>query len=187
MCVETRLFYPTITQRSCHVLHCTYIPYVAIYYMFNIEEIQAALSTLYSTIKKSILHGKSAYSVRLLYSECALKHGCFIRRYHSDPAMYSTVPTSLTLPSTICSIYKNFKLHYQRYILLLKTLFYIGKVRTVCAYFAHNACWNTDVLSDKITAILPCTALYLHLLLFHLLYVQYRRISSCIINAIFYY
>ena len=118
MHVETRMFYRKISQRSCHVQHCTYFPYLAIYYMFNIEEFQAALSTLYSTIKKSILHGKSAYSMRLHCTECALKHGCFITLYDSDPAMYSTVPTSLILPSFICSMKKNFKLHYQRYYLL---------------------------------------------------------------------
>ena len=60
--------------------------------MFNIQEFQAALSTIYSTISKSILHGESAYSVRFHCTECALKHGCFIRRYRSDPTMYSTVP-----------------------------------------------------------------------------------------------
>ena len=87
MYVETRMFYRTISQRSCHVQHCTYIPHFAIFYMFNIEEFQAALSTLYSTIKKSILHGKSAYSVRLHCTECALKQGSFIRQYRSDPAM----------------------------------------------------------------------------------------------------
>ena len=87
MRVETRLFYPTISQQSFEVLHCTYIPYFAIFYMFNIEEFQAALSTLYSTLSKSILHGKSANSMHLHCTECALKQGCFIRRYHSDPAM----------------------------------------------------------------------------------------------------
>ena len=59
--------------------------------MFNIQEFQAALSMLYSTVSKSILHGKSAYSVCLHCTECALKHGPFIRRYRSDPIMYSTV------------------------------------------------------------------------------------------------
>merc|ERR1711911_198235 len=62
----------------------------------------------------------------------------------------------------------------------------MGKVRTVCAKFALNSRRNTVVLSDDITAILRCTALYLHPLFCHLLYVQCRRILSCIINAIFY-
>ena len=39
-----------------------------------------------------ILHGKSAYSVPLHCKECALKDGCFFRRYPSDPAMYRSVP-----------------------------------------------------------------------------------------------
>merc|ERR1711911_277798 len=104
MRVETRLFYPTISLRSCDVQNCTYIPYFAIFYMFHEEEFQAALSTLFSTVSQSILHEKSAYSVRLHCTECALKHGCFIRRYHNDHSMYCTVPTSLIFPSIICSI-----------------------------------------------------------------------------------
>ena len=59
--------------------------------MFNIKKYQAALSTLDAAVSKSILHGKSAYSVCLHCTECALKHGPLIRRYRSDPIMYSTV------------------------------------------------------------------------------------------------
>ena len=62
--------------------------------MFNIQEFQVSLSTLYSNVSKGILPGKSAYSVCLFCTECAMKHGCFIRQYHSDPAIYGTVPTS---------------------------------------------------------------------------------------------
>ena len=165
--VESRVFYPTISQRSCHVQHSTCNQNVAIYSMFNIQEFQAAFSPLCCTVSTCILHGKTGYSVRsvfhsivqnvrwitgvlandiaailpckalyvqpkcshtlhvqhtrvsswffniILYckqvcftqkkcihcaygvflhcTECTLYHGCFIPRYSSDPAMYSTL------------------------------------------------------------------------------------------------
>ena len=167
MHVVSRVFYTTISQRSCHVQHPSCNQNVPIHYMFNIQEFQTAFPTLHCIVSKCILHGKSAYSVhtvcfsiaqnvrwitgllsndiaairpytalylqpicgRTLYiqytrvlncffnttlyckkayftwekciqcaydvflhcKECALNHGCFIRRYRSDPTMYSTL------------------------------------------------------------------------------------------------
>ena len=85
MRVERRLFYPKISKRSYYVKHCTCTQKVAIHSMFNIIEFQACFQRI-------ILHGKSAYSVHLHCRECALKDGCFNRRYRSDLAMLSTVP-----------------------------------------------------------------------------------------------
>ena len=79
---KTKVFYPTIYQRSCHVPHSTFSQKNKIN---NIQEFQAAFSTLYCTVGKCILHRKSAYSVRLHYKECSLKIRCFIREYLSDP------------------------------------------------------------------------------------------------------
>ena len=81
---KTKVFYPTIYQRSCHVPHSTFSQKNKIN-IFNIQEFQAAFSTLYCTVGKCILHRKSAYSVRLHYKECSLKIRCFIREYLSDP------------------------------------------------------------------------------------------------------
>ena len=157
------MFYPTISQRSCHVKHSTCNQNVAIHSLFNIQEFQAAFSPLYFTVSKCILHKKSTYSVHTVCSyiaqnarwitgvlsndiaailtctalyvkpkcsrtlhvqytrvtncifnttfyckttyftwekwvqcaygvflhctECALNHGCFSRRYRSDPTM----------------------------------------------------------------------------------------------------
>ena len=89
---ERRVFYPKILKRSCNVQHCTCTQKVAMHCMFNIKELQACFSTLYYTLSKYILHGNSAYSVGLHCRGCALNDGCFIRRYRSDPSMYSTVP-----------------------------------------------------------------------------------------------
>ena len=50
---------------------------------------------------------------------------------------------------------------FQRYILLYATVFHKGKVRTVWAYYAENASWETVVLCDDIAVILPYRALYL--------------------------
>ena len=165
MHVVSRVFYTTISKRSCHVQHSTCNQNVAIHPMFNNQEFQAAFSPLYCTVCKWILHGKKAYSVHTVCSciaqnvrwitvvlsndiaailpctalyvqpkcnqtlnfqyirvsnfifntilyckqayftcekwvqcafgvflhcrECALNYGCFIRRYRSDPSMYS--------------------------------------------------------------------------------------------------
>ena len=40
--VETRLFYPTISQRSCHIQHCTYIQYIAIQQYFQYTGISSS-------------------------------------------------------------------------------------------------------------------------------------------------
>ena len=126
------------------------------------------------------IHGKSAYSVRLYCRKCALKDGCFIRRYHSESAMYITQHSLqwTSISSWTCTVL----LH--RYIVLIAIVFYLGKVLTVCAYIAENARWKTGVLFDDIPAILPCTALYLHLKYIHLFYVQYTRVSSWFLISI---
>merc|ERR1711911_281639 len=63
--------------------------------MFNIQEFQAAFSPLYCTVKKVYFTWEKciecAYGVFLHCKECALNSGCFIQRYRSDPAMYSTL------------------------------------------------------------------------------------------------
>ena len=64
MRVESRVFYPTISQRSWHVQHSTCNQNVALHSMFNILELQTAFSTLHCTVKQRILHEKSAYSVK---------------------------------------------------------------------------------------------------------------------------
>merc|ERR1711911_449197 len=71
MRVESRVFYPTISQRSCHVKQSTCNQNVSIHSMFNIQEFQAAFSPLYCTVRQSILHGKSAYGVHTVCSYIA--------------------------------------------------------------------------------------------------------------------
>merc|ERR1711911_80035 len=95
MRVERRVFYPKLSPRSCYVQHCTCTQKVAMHSAFNIKECQPAFLTLYYTISKCNLHGNSACSMRFNWKECASKEGCFIRRYHSDPAIYSTVPAPI--------------------------------------------------------------------------------------------
>ena len=73
-----------------------------------------------------------AYGVFLHCTECALIHGCFIQRYRSDPAMYSTLPAFIMKPDTLCSIYKSHKMLSQHNIVLLASVFYMEKVHTVC-------------------------------------------------------
>ena len=73
--VETRMNFFTISKRSCHIQHCTYIQCIAILLYVQYTIISSFLSTLYCTVSKSILHWKSVYSVRLHCTEWALKHG----------------------------------------------------------------------------------------------------------------
>ena len=76
---------------------------------------------------------------------------------------------------------------FQRYIILLASVFYMEIVRAVFVFIAQNARRNKDVLSEDIGAILLYTALYLHPKSSHALYVQYKRVSSWFFNAILYY
>merc|ERR1711911_485886 len=71
MRVASRVFYPMISQRSCHVQHSTCNQNVAKHSMFNIQEFQAAFSPLYCTLRQNILHGKSPYSVHTMCSYIA--------------------------------------------------------------------------------------------------------------------
>ena len=68
MRVESRVFYPTISQRSCHVMHSTCNQNVAIHSMFNIQEFQASFSLWYCTVSKCILHRKIWYSLHKVCS-----------------------------------------------------------------------------------------------------------------------
>ena len=92
MRVERRVFYPKISQRSSYVQHSTCTQIVAMHSLFYKKEFQPAFLTLYYTISKCILHGNSACSMRFHCTKCASEEGCIIRRYRSDPVMYSTVP-----------------------------------------------------------------------------------------------
>ena len=76
---------------------------------------------------------------------------------------------------------------FQRNIILLVSVFYKGKVRTVCVCIAENANRKKGVLSEDIVAILLCTELYLHPKISHALNVQNERVSLWFFNAILYY
>ena len=93
MRVETTVFYPKISQRSFHVLHRFCIQYVAMHSKINIKEFQAAFITGCISVNNCILLRVTIYSFRFNPTECSLKRNYFIRRYRSDPAMYSTLPT----------------------------------------------------------------------------------------------
>ena len=71
MCVESRVFYPTISQRSCHVQQSTLSQNTAEQSVFNIQEFQTAFSTLHCTVRQRILHWKSGYSVHTVCSYIA--------------------------------------------------------------------------------------------------------------------
>ena len=68
MCVESRIFYPTISQRSFLVQHSTCNQNVFIHSIFNIQEFQASFSLWYCTVSKCILHRKIWYSLHKVCS-----------------------------------------------------------------------------------------------------------------------
>merc|ERR1711911_440529 len=83
--------------------------------MFNMQEFQNAFSTLHCTVSKHIyMSVQCAYGVFLHCTECALNHECFMPRYRSDPALYSTLTATKMYSYTLFLIYKSFKLlfHY---------------------------------------------------------------------------
>ena len=78
---ETRVFYPTISHRSCHVQHSTLQPTLHVQYTRVSScffTIRMYYKQVYFTWEKWI---QCAYGVFLHCRNCALKHGCFIRRY----------------------------------------------------------------------------------------------------------
>ena len=59
-------------------------------------------------------------------------------------------------------------------------------VHTVCSCIAQNVRWSTVVLSNDITAILPCTAHYLQPECSRTLHFQYTRVSKSFFNTTLY-
>ena len=68
---------------------------------------------------------------------------------------------------------------FQRYIILLASVLYMGIVRAVCVFIGENARRKKGVLSEDIAAILLCTKLYLHPKGSHALFVYYSKVPSC--------
>merc|ERR1711946_86221 len=89
-----------------------------------------------------------------------------------QPAFLTLYYTISILPCTLCSILNSFIVVFQRYIILLASIFYMGIVSAVCVFIAENARRKKGVLSEDIAAILLCTALYLHPKSSHALYVH---------------
>ena len=86
MHVVSRVFYATISQRSCHVQHSTCNKNVAIHSKFNTQEFQAGFSTLYCTVSKCVLHRKSVYTVHTVFSYIAEKARCITGVLYHDIA-----------------------------------------------------------------------------------------------------
>merc|ERR1711911_464630 len=86
MFVESRVFYPTISQRCCHVQHSTFSQNTAGQSVFNKQEFQTAFSTLYCTVRQRIIHGKSGYSVHSVCSYIAQNVLCITSVLSNDIA-----------------------------------------------------------------------------------------------------
>ena len=122
MCVESRSFYPTISQRSCHVQHTTCSHNAAWFLVFNIYEFQAAFSTLNCTVSKCILLEKSAYNGHTVCS-CTAQNVRWItvvlcNYIAAILPCTKQKPAAIKRPDTLCSIYKTFKQFYHYNIVL---------------------------------------------------------------------
>ena len=93
--------------------HTLYVQYTRVSRFFF--TIILYCKTAYYTWEKWV---QCAYGVFLHCTECALNNGSFIQRYHSDPSMYSTLPSAKLQPDSLFSIYKSFKLLFHHYIVL---------------------------------------------------------------------
>ena len=193
MRVESRVFYPTISQRSCHVQHSTLGQNTAEQSVFNIQEFQTAFSTLHCTVRQRILNGKSGYSVHTVCSYIAQNARLITGLLSNNIAAI--------LPCTALYVQSKCKhtLHVQHtrfqaaslplYCTVSKFILH-GKsgysVHTVCSYIAQNVLCITSVLSNDIAAILPCKARYVQPKFSHTLHFQYTRVSSCFFTIILY-
>jgi len=167
MHVESRVFYPTKSQRSCHVKHSTCNQNVAIHSMFNIQEFQVSFSPLYCTSSRCILHGKSGYSVHSVCSYIAQNVLCITSVLSNDIAAILPCKARYVQPKfshTLHFQYTRVSSCFFTIILYCKQVFLHGKsaysVYTVCSYIAKNVLCIASVLSNEIAAILQCTALY---------------------------
>ena len=86
MHVESRVFYTTISQRSCHVQHSTCSQNAAGHSFFNIQEFQTAFSTQHCTVSKCVLHRKSAYTVHSVCCYIAQNARCITGVLYHDIA-----------------------------------------------------------------------------------------------------
>ena len=119
MRVESRVFYPMILQRSCHVQQSTCKQNVAIHSMFNIQEFQAAFPPLYCTVSKCI----------------------FIRKVQT--VCIRCVPTLHRMRVESRVFYQEFQAGFSPLYCTVSKFIFHGKsadsVHTVCSYIAQNA------------------------------------------------
>ena len=99
-----------VQPKCSHTLHVQYTRVSSCFFIIILY-----CKQVYFTWEKCI---ECAYGVFLHCTECALSSGCFIQRYRSDPAMYSTPPAAIMQADTLCSIYKSSKMLFQHFIVL---------------------------------------------------------------------
>ena len=139
----------SVSQRSCHVRHCTCTHNVAIYSIFNIQEFEAAFSTLYCRLSNCNKHRKHWNAIDLSDDIAAIL---------PNTALYLHPKCSHILYIQYTRVWSCF---FQRYIVVQATVMYIEKLYTLCSYIEAKARWRRSVLSDDISTILPYKALYL--------------------------
>ena len=168
MHVESRVFYTTISQRSCHVQHSTCNQNVAIHSMFNTQEFQAGFSTLYCTVSKCVLHRKSAYTVHSVCSYIAQNARWITAVLYHDIAAILPCTALYLQPNCSRTLYVQYtrvsKCFFKTKLYCMQAHFTWEKC-TQCTYdffcIEQNEQWTTGILSNDIVNILQCTALYL--------------------------
>ena len=162
MCVQSRVFYPTISQRSCYVQQFTFSQNTAGQSVFNIQEFQTAFSTPHCTVRQRILHGKNSYSVHTVCSYIALNVRWITGVLSNDIA--ALLPcTSLYLQQkysqTVCFQYTRVSNCFFNTTLYCKQAYFTWEKCIQCAYgvflycteYALNqGCFNRRYRSDPV-------------------------------------
>ena len=136
MCIESRVFYTTISQRSCHVQHSTCSQCAVGHSFFNIQEFQTAFSTprctskpLHLTLGNCIQCAFTLYRMRVdtqVFYPTISQRSCHVQHF-----TWSQNITKYSIRK--CSICKSFKLLFKREIVVYSTVFCMGKLYSVCA------------------------------------------------------
>ena len=157
ICIESRVFYPTISQRSCHVQQFTFSQNTAGQAVFNIQEFQTALSTLHSIGRQYILHEKSPYSVQTVCSYIA-QNARWITGFYptisqrSCHVKHSTCNQNVAIHS-LFNIQEFQAAFSPLYFTVSKCILHGNSaysVHTVCSYIAQNVRWITGVICNDI-------------------------------------
>merc|ERR1711911_533713 len=151
MFVESRVFYPTISQRCCHVQHSTFSQNTAGQSMFNIQEFQDSFSPLYCTVRQRIIHGKSGFSVHSVCSYIAQNVLCITSVLSNDIA--AILPCTALYVHSKCSHtlhvqYTRVSSFFFTIILYFKQVYFTWEKWVQCAFGVFLHCTECALYNE---------------------------------------